>query len=154
MSIKKEKKRKRKRFLKRVLFVFQNNFSSTDDLVYHKNTIGGFYRHILQGLGYLTDCGDKNSIFTGDESRQVTYDRWTWSDHSMKVTDYLSAVDAIKAIVDQGEGSSPCNPDAISEEGNKELSHYHTFLSVIQGHEIEVSPNPQVGEVTLSSREF
>ena len=154
MSIKKEKKRKRKRFLKRVLFVFQNYFSSTDDLVYHKKTIGGFYRHILQGLGYLTDCGADNSIFTGDESKQVTYDMWKLSGHNMKVTDYVSAVDAIKAIVDQGEGSSPCNPDAISEVGNKELSHYYTFLSVSHGREIEVYPNPHRKEVTLSSREF
>ena len=72
----------------------------------------------------------------------------------MKVTDYLSAVDAIEAIVDQGEGSSPCNPDAISEVGNKELSHYYTFLSVSHGREIEVYPNPSREEVTLSCREF
>ena len=150
MSIKKEKKRKRKRFLKHVLFVFQHRVSSTDDLVHHNNTIGG----ILLGLGYLTDCGNNNSIFTGDVSKQVTHKKWTVSGHSMKVTDYLSAVDAIEAIVDQGEGSSPCNPDAISEEGNKELSHYYTFLSVSHGREIEVYPNPYRKEVTLSSREF
>ena len=71
----------------------------------------------------------------------------------MKVTDYISAVDAIEAIVDQGEGSSPCNPDAISEVGNKELSHYYTFLSVSHGREIEVYPNPYREEVTLSCRE-
>lgn len=132
----------------------KHGLSSTDDLVYHNNTIGGFYRHILQGLGYLTDCGADNSIFTGDESKQVTYDGWTWSGHSMKVADYLSAVDAIKAIVDQGEGSSPCNPEAISEEGKMELSHYYTFLSVIQGHEIKVSPNPHVGEEVNCKYDF
>ena len=154
MSIKKEKKRKRKRFLKRVLFVFQNDFSSTDDLVYHKNTIGGFYKYILQGLCYLTGCGTDKRIFTGDGSKQVTYNGWKVSGHSMKVTDYISAVDAIEAIVDQGEGSSPCNPDAISEVGNKELSHYYTFLSVSHGREIEVYPNPYREEVTLSCREF
>ena len=154
MSIKNEKKRKRKIFLKRVLFVFQHGVSPTDDLVYHNNTIGGFYRHILHGLGYLTGCGTNESIFTGDVSKQVTHKGWTVSGHSMKVTDYLSAVDAIEAIIDQGEGSSPCNPDAISEEGNKELSHYYTFLSVSHGREIEVYPNPYREEVTLSSGEF
>ena len=125
--------------------MFQHGLPSTDDLVYHNNTIGGFYRYILQGLGYLTDCGTNDSIFTGDVSKQVTYNGWKVSGHSMKVTDYISAVDAIEAIVHQGEGSSPCDPDAISEEGKEKLSHYYTFLSVIQGHEIEV---------TLSSREF
>ena len=153
MSIKREKKRKRERFLKRVLFVFQHGVSSTDDLVYHNNTIGGFYRHILLGLGYLTDCGNNNSIFTGDVSKQVTHKKWRVSGHSMKVTDYLSAVDAIEAIIDQGEGSSPCNPYATAEEGEKELSHYYTFLSVSHGREIEVDPNPHRKEVTLSFRE-
>ena len=145
---------KRKRSLKRRLFVFQLGVSSTDNPVYHNNTIGRFYRHILLGLGYLTGCGTNNSIFTGDVSKQVTYNEWTVSGHSMKVTDYFSAVDAIEAIIDQGEGSSPCNPDATSEKGEKELSHYYTFLSVYHGREIEVYPNPHREEVTLSSREF
>ena len=151
MSIKKEKKRKRKRFIKRVLFVFQHGVSLTDILVHHNNTIGGFYKHILHGLGYLTDCGHNNSIFTGDVSKQVTHKEWKVN---MNVTDYVSAVGAIEAIIDQGEGSSPCNPDATSEQGEKELSHYYTFLSVSHGREIEVYPNPHRKEVTLSSREF
>ena len=154
MSIKKEKKRKRKRFLKRVLFVFQHGLSPFDILVYHNNTIGGFYKHILHGLGYLTDCGTNNSIFTGDVSKQVTHNNWTANGHSMKVTNYSSAVYAIKAIIDQGEGSSPCNPDATSQEKEEELSHYYTFLSIYHGREIEVHPNPHREEVTISSREF
>ena len=37
--------------------------------------------------------------------------------HSLEVYDYITAVDAIKTIVEQGEGSSLCNPIAWNTEG-------------------------------------
>ena len=58
--------------------------------------------------------------------------------HSLEVYDYITAVDAIKAIVEQGEGSSPCNPIAWNTEAGKSLSHYFLFRSVAEKREIRV----------------
>lgn len=92
----------------------------------------------MNALGYLTDCGRNNNIFTGDEDRQVDFSEWSVHGHSLKVDDYWTAVEAIQDIIDQGEGSSPCNPVAWGTEGNKSLSHYFLFYSVAEKHEIEV----------------
>lgn len=104
----------------------------------HHNTIGDFYNHILNTLGYLTKCGRDNSIFNGDPRRQVN---WIVRGRSYKVTDYFSAVDAIKLIVDEGEGSSPCNPMVWTK--GKELSHYFLFHSIAEKHQIRVVDKAQ-----------
>ena len=56
----------------------------------------------------------------------------------MKVYDYYTAVEAIQNIIEQGEGSSPCNPVAWNTGSQKELSHYFLFYSVVENHEINV----------------
>ena len=58
--------------------------------------------------------------------------------HTLKVYDYYTAVDAIRDIVEQGEGSSPCNPVAWDTGKKKDLSHYFLFYSVAEKHEIQV----------------
>lgn len=107
-------------------------------IVKNNNTIGGFYIHILNALGNLTNCGRNNSIFTGDPSRQVNVKHWSVHGHSLEVYDYFSAVEAIQLIMEQGEGSSPCNPVAWNEENEKSLSHYFLFHSVAERREIKV----------------
>ena len=122
------------------LCLFQHGYFPGDDIkiVKHHNTIGGFYNHILNALGYLTDCGRNNSIFTGDKGRQVDFSEWSVHGHTIKVYDYFTAVEAIQDIIDQGEGSSPCNPVAWDSGSKKYLSHYFLFYSVAEKHEIEV----------------
>ena len=110
-------------------------------IVKNNNTIGGFYIHILNALGNLTNCGRNNSIFTGNVGRQVNVKHWSVHGHSLEVHDYISAVEAIQLIVDQGEGSSPCNPVAWNEENEKSLSHYFLFHSVAERREIKVFNN-------------
>ena len=107
-------------------------------IVKHHNTIGGFYNHILNALGNLTDCGKNNSIFTGDPSKQVDVQHWSVHGHTIKVHNYYTAVEAIQEIVEQGEGSSPCNPVAWDTGRRKDLSHYFLFYSVAEKHEIQV----------------
>jgi len=58
----------------------------------------------------------------------------------MEVKDFKSAVDAIKVIVEQGEGSSPCNPMYWSNGTTKELSHYFLFYSIAERKKIVVNP--------------
>ena len=107
-------------------------------IVKHHNTIGCFYNHILNALSYLTDCGRNNSMFTGDKSRQVDFSEWSVKGHTIKVYDYFTAVEAIEDIIDQGEGSSPCNPVAWDTGSKRDLSHYFLFYSVAEKHEIQV----------------
>lgn len=128
----------------------------SDDLkiVKHHNTIGGFYMHILHALGNLTDCGLNHSIFTGNESLQVDFRKYSVHHDGMKVTNYSTAVEAIRKIVDQGEGSSVCNPLAWSYYGEKQLSHYFLFYSVVEKRELQVvnstkPPDNHQGEIVL-----
>ena len=65
-----------------------------------ENTIGRFYNHILNALGYLTHCGNDSSIFTGDPRKQVNFDGWSVQGKTIEVTDYLSSIAAIQAIVE------------------------------------------------------
>lgn len=95
----------------------------------HHNTIGAFYYHIFNALSNLIDCGKNNSIFTGNRSRQVNLSGWSVHGHTIEVHNYLTAVDAIKEIIEQGEGSSPCNPVARDTGSKKDLSHY--FIVII-----------------------
>ena len=111
-------------------------------LLRHYNTIGGLYNRILKSLGYLTSCGQDNSIFTGDHKRQITPDQWMSriASEVFKVVDYSSVVAAVKEIVEQGEGSSPCNPLAVYANHTDELSHYFLFSSIVEGYNITVYP--------------
>ena len=60
--------------------------------------------------------------------------------HSIKVVDYDTAVEAIELIVDQGEGSNPCNPFTWNTGKKVDLSHYYLFYSIVEEHEIVVEP--------------
>ncbi len=107
-------------------------------MVKNHNTIGGFYNEILNTLGNLTDYGKNNSIFTGDQSKQVDTKDWSVHGRTLKVYDYVTAVEAIQDIVEQGEGSSPCNPAFWNKENREDLSHYFLFYSIAEKHEIQV----------------
>lgn len=107
-------------------------------IVKQNSTIAGFYIHILNALGNLTGCGKDNSIFTGNRSKQVDFQYWSVRGHSIEVYDFITAVEAIKLILEQGEGNSPCNPMAWNTDEGKSLSHYFLFLSIAERREIRV----------------
>lgn len=94
------------------------------------HTIGAFYDQILEGIESLG-----NRIFTGDESKQLT--DWPYTGDLIKVTDVDSAKAAIEEIKEQGEGASPFNP----EDGYDELAHYYKFAEIVNGRQIELSPD-------------
>lgn len=53
--------------------------------------------------------------------------------------DFDTAADAIRTIVDQGEGSDVCNPCAWNEAADKtQLSHYFLFKSIVEGRRLEI----------------
>lgn len=57
---------------------------------------------------------------------------------SFKVTDFDSAVRAIGTIIEQGEGSSLCNPMFWSNGTVNDLSHYYLFSSIVEKRQIKV----------------
>jgi hypothetical protein len=81
-------------------------------------------------LGQLSICGKKD-IFTG-KTKQLK-----WSDPELlrEVKDYDSALKAMKAIVDQGEGASAYNPLQQNVDSS-ELAHYFKFSSIFHGRQI------------------
>ena len=120
----------------------------------HQNTIGRFYKRILDQLRILTDCGNNNSIFTGNSSLQVDFGKYSVLHKGMNVTNFLTAKEAIRLIVHQGEGGSPCNPLAWSFQHGKQLSHYFLFYSVVEKRELQVvkstkPPEKHYGEHVL-----
>lgn len=104
----------------------------------HYNTIGEFYEHILDALTFLTDNGKNQTIFSGDKSKQLSFDfHFGRYGRLFNVTDFKSAKRAIKEIIAEGEGSSPCNP--LDWSNNKgDLSHYFLFKSIVERHQIKV----------------
>ena len=92
----------------------------------------------MNALGKLTDCGKNSSIFTGGPSKQVDIQQSWVHGHTLKVYDFFTAVEAIQDIIEQGEGSSPCNPVAWDTGEKKDLSHYFLFYSIAEKHEIHV----------------
>lgn len=104
----------------------------------HYNTIGEFYKHILDALTVLTNNGKNQTIFSGDVSKQLSSDfKFGRYGTLFAVTDFKSAKRAIKQIIAEGEGSSPCNPlDWSNDKGD--LSHYFLFKSIVERHQINV----------------
>jgi hypothetical protein len=81
-------------------------------------------------LGQLSICGKKD-IFTG-KTKQL---EWPDRKHLRVVNDFDSALEAIKAIVDQGEGASAYNPLQQNVDSS-ELAHYFKFSSMFHGRQI------------------
>jgi hypothetical protein len=85
---------------------------------------------VVYVLGQLSICG-KKEIFTG-KTRQI---KWSNPKNLREVTNYKDALEAIKAIVDQGEGASPYNPLQQNVDSS-ELSHSFKFSSIFHGRHI------------------
>ena len=86
---------------------------------YH--TIGEFYEAVSK---LIADLGE--SIFTGDQSRQVT--GWFGPDLLFAVDSVATAQKAIEIIVTQGEGT-PTSPVG----GPSGLAHYYRFEEIARG---------------------
>jgi hypothetical protein len=66
-------------------------------------TVGHLYRAIEDGFGHLVGKLGENRVFIGPAHAQITQANFAWPQlHA--VTDLRSAVNAIEAIVEQGEG--------------------------------------------------
>ena len=99
----------------------------------YNDTIGGFYHQISENLVHLEKEQQlKNkTIFTGDPALQVEY---SLPGHItvFKVNNMAQALEAIRAIVTEGEGSSQTNPT----DNYHDLAHYYRFAEIVHGREL------------------
>jgi hypothetical protein len=121
----------------------------------HYNTIGQFYDAIELGLETLS-----GPDLWADPHPELQYQKTYWNQDGggspIVVTDLPSALEAIRTIVEQGEGVDPDDATApISftdpKVGEVEFSHFAKFSRIAQGIDVirnvrEVPTNPKVAD--------
>jgi hypothetical protein len=104
------------------------------------NTIGQFYEAIEQGFERL--AGELGPGLWADNRPELQYSRAYWNQDGggspVVVTDLPTALDAMRTIVEQGEGIAPHRAtvplDPVSPKlGLDELSHYAKFRRIAEG---------------------
>ena len=98
----------------------------------HNDTIGSFYARIRRDMKRLErESNEKNTtIFTGNRTRQVDF-------MASPVTNLEEALEGIRLIVEQGEGTSQMNPT----DEYKELAHYYKFAEIVHGRQLLKQPD-------------
>lgn len=96
-------------------------------------TIGEFYTKISEAIGILG-----NSIFVNPPRNQIGPDLMF---ESVVVTDVPSAQQAIKTIVEQGEGTHT-SPEEVVGPG---YAHYYRFMQIKKGHLLVKTPGVPPG---------
>lgn len=103
-------------------------------------TIGQFYGLIRNWLDELHAAEKKKTgeqLFTGDPDKQIgTEDFYNSGGEVIPVHDYDSACEAIKVVVDEGEGldgSLFTSDDKLFNEEQQE-AHYFRFKEILHGH--------------------
>ena len=98
-------------------------FNVTSPQSVNHNTIGEVYKAILY---LIHDLHRNNELEFSETVKQLEI-----TGSVIRVHDFETAVKAIKTIVSEGEGASPCNPSMAENEPNS-LSHYFKFASIIR----------------------
>jgi hypothetical protein len=121
----------------------------------HYNTIGQFYAAIELGLETLS-----GPELWAEPHPELQYQKTYWNQDGggspIVVTDLPSALEAIKTIVEQGEGADPDDATAPlsftnPQVGAVEFSHYAKFSRIAQGIDVirdvwPVPTNPKVAD--------
>lgn len=103
-------------------------------------SIGEFYGEIARGLTYLHDKHDKE-LFIGDPRKQITPEYYySGGGNAIAVTDMASAQEAIRLIMEQGEG---LGGGIYDHEG--ELAHYFRFNQLMEGRYYQEGDKPETG---------
>lgn len=117
-----------------------DNSEDKKELLRYNKNIAVFYTHVLIVLARLTNCGADESIFTGKQELQISTDSYRYGyGRLMEVSDYVSAITAIKVIVEEGEGTSECDPMVHYIDSHDDISHYSMFETISKGHQLEVT---------------
>lgn len=87
-------------------------------------TIGAFYEHIIAEL--TAAAASDPELFDGDPARQITADYYyAGGGRPVTVTDLASALEALREVIDQGEGNAASMYD---ESGD--LAHYYRLEQI------------------------
>lgn len=106
-------------------------------------TIGEFYGEIQKQITFLEKEAQKqgSTIFTGDTSFQMTFERFYPEEILFPITDEKSALHAIEIIVEQGEGSTTSPFVTEGDSAHDEIAHYYRFEEIYEGKTILPDPN-------------
>ncbi|MFI6184114.1 ferritin-like domain-containing protein [Nonomuraea sp. NPDC051191] len=106
-------------------------------------TIGQFYAAIEQGLRYLCETLGEKEVFCGDPARQVSGGHFRHTGGRLvAVTDLASALDALKEIVEQGEGTAR---GEVWDGDQDEVAHYYRFMELKLGRRYRRGDTPESG---------
>jgi hypothetical protein len=106
----------------------------------HYYTIGDFYHAIEAGFGHLERQAQAQgkTIFIGDPSRQITSEYYySGGGELLAVTDLNSAREAMRLIMEQGEGDGGAIYD-----NERELSHYYRYEELKLGRYYQPGDTP------------
>lgn len=108
-----------------------------------KLTIGEFYGEIKKQITRLEREAQEqgSTIFTGDPSFQMTYEKFYPLEILYPITNEKLALHAIDIIVDQGEGSATTPFVTPGDSAQEEVAHYYRFEEIYEGKTILPDPN-------------
>lgn len=110
-------------------------------------TIGQFYQKIKEKISLLEGEAKKSgkTIFTGDPTYQLTYEKFFPKNLLFPIIDEATAFQGIDLIVDQGEGTST-DPFVDGEDSDKkEPAHYYRFEEIYKGKTLVKDPSAPSG---------
>ncbi|XP_028403095.1 uncharacterized protein LOC114525846 [Dendronephthya gigantea] len=125
--------------------LYNDAVKKNEDIRTNHNTVGGLYTTILIVMaklecdGVLTFNGTKPQLEIGGERGKEV----------IKIHDFGTAMQAIKNIIEEGEGSSPCNP--LDE--STDLSHYYKFASIANKRHLKTIEKDSKNKSTVFDNE-
>jgi hypothetical protein len=100
-------------------------------------TIGQFYSAIVDGIDRLCETLGEERVFVGDQTRQLRPEDYYGSGRLIVVYNRETALQAIREIKEQGEGTdqSPFDPDQVivGDAPGDEPAHYFRFQELLLG---------------------
>jgi len=111
----------------------------------NEHTIGEFYEVIKEQLISLVDQYGEDSVFNGDQKKQMSSKEYYGSGGKLiEVVDLKSAIFAIDIIVEQGEGASNSVYDGDNEYfgQDSEVAHYFRFNEIYVGKKYKKNDKP------------
>jgi Ferritin-like len=109
-------------------------------------SIDQFYAAVVKLMQDLCKTYGEDAVFTGDKKRQIQPEDFYGSGEVIVVHSLKTAGDAVRTIVDQGEGANHGLFDddkAIFGEGDgRELAHYFRFNEIYKGKHYKAKDKP------------
>ncbi len=114
-------------------------------------TIGQFYKAIIEGLKTLSEQLGEQVLFSGNPDRQIETDSTVYggSGQIIPVTDLDSALSALSEIMHQGEGMDFENiwdgDRNMFHHEREEVGHYFRLNEILEGRRYQTGDTPQSG---------